>query len=343
MIGDLADVAAGIGGVRLGLTPTQLIGIPLALLGAVFMSLGAKYQHQGVSKVEHAAAERAAAEGRSGDASALGAAQLGALLKRPSWLVGTAMLGLAIALQLASLAFAPLIVVQPLGVVSLVITTLLTARDSGQRLSRSKILAVALCVTGVSIFVTIAAMSTRDVHISNARIIWVLAILGVVVVLFGLAFATLRRRFKALFYIVGAGVIYGFVATLAKITINRIQHGDVEVLTIIGIAMLLLGTAVGAYFVQTAYASGPPDMVVAGLTVIDPLVAVLIGIAVLGETDGAPWTSYLGFTIAGIVAISGVLLLERGQTEEEIRASREAAIHGRGARADRAGREASRG
>ena len=32
--------------------PAILFGIPLALLGAVFMSFGAQYQHRGVAKVE---------------------------------------------------------------------------------------------------------------------------------------------------------------------------------------------------------------------------------------------------------------------------------------------------
>lgn len=325
----------------LGLTPTQLIGIPLALLGAVFMSLGAKYQHQGVSKVEHAALEDATGEDAE-SSGVLGAAQLGALLRRPSWLTGTAMLGLAIVLQLASLAFAPLVVVQPLGVVSLVLTTIVTAHDSGRRLPPKKIAAVALCVVGVSVFVTIAAMSVAEPLITTLRVSIVLIILAVVVVVLSIAFATLRHRFKALFYIVGAGVTYGFVATLAKITISRVQQGDIEVLTIIGVVMLLIGTAVGAYFVQNAYASGPPDMVVAGLTVIDPLVAVLIGIVVLGETEGAPWPTYAGFAAAGLTAIAGVVLLERGQTDEEVAASREAAVHGRGARAEPPERDRAR-
>ena len=34
------------------LDPTQFIGIPLALIGAVFLSLGAQFQHRGVVKVE---------------------------------------------------------------------------------------------------------------------------------------------------------------------------------------------------------------------------------------------------------------------------------------------------
>src|SRR6188508_3413910 len=103
--------------------PAILIGIPLALLGAVFMSFGAQYQHRGVTKVERLS-------GSSGKAG-LSGGQLVSLLKRPSWVVGTVMLGLAIACQLTALAFAPLIIVQPIGAVSLVITTLLNARVTG--------------------------------------------------------------------------------------------------------------------------------------------------------------------------------------------------------------------
>ena len=77
----------------------------------------------------------------------------------------------------------------------------------------------------------------------------------------------------ALFYIVASGVIYGFVATLAKVVIKRIQAGDFEWLTLLCLVALIAAVAVGAYFVQTAYSSGPPDLVIAGLTVIDPMVA----------------------------------------------------------------------
>src|SRR6478609_889386 len=100
--------------------PRILIGIPLALLGAVFMSFGAQYQHRGVTKVEKLSG--------SGASGGLNGAQLKRLLTRPSWVIGTVMLGLAIACQLAALSYAPLIVVQPLGAIALVITTLLNAQ-----------------------------------------------------------------------------------------------------------------------------------------------------------------------------------------------------------------------
>ena len=87
--------------------PGILIGIPLALLGAVFMSFGAQYQHRGVTKVESLSG------GHSSEG--LGLSHLMKLLARPSWVIGTVMLGLAIVCQLSALFFAPLIVVQPLG------------------------------------------------------------------------------------------------------------------------------------------------------------------------------------------------------------------------------------
>jgi drug/metabolite transporter (DMT)-like permease len=113
------------------------------------------------------------------------------------------------------------------------------------------------------------------------------------------------------FYIVAAGFIYGFVATLAKVIINRVQNGNVEWLTILCGVALLAGAALGAYFVQNAYSSGPPDLVIAGLTVIDPMVAIGIGIVVLGEAAGAPLWAVAGFVVAGGLAVWGVLQLAR--------------------------------
>ena len=40
--------------------PKLLLGIPLAIAGAVFMSLGTQYQHRGVEKVERLSGDDAA-------------------------------------------------------------------------------------------------------------------------------------------------------------------------------------------------------------------------------------------------------------------------------------------
>ncbi|TDW31569.1 DMT family transporter [Cryobacterium psychrophilum] len=297
MTTDLTDLAA-----EITIDPRQAIGIPLALIGAIFLSLGAQFQHRGVNKVEATTA---------GVTSGLNLRQLLLLLSRPSWVFGTLMLGLAIVFQLTSLGFAPIIVVQPLGAVALVMTAILNARVSRVPLNYGSKVAIAMCVGGVGLFVTVAAFTAVDKPVTDANLITILIVLALVLALFGLAFGFLRSKFQAIFYILGAGVLYGFVATLAKVVITRTKYGDFDWLTLVCVVGLVAAGVLGGYFVQNAYSSGPPDLVIAGLTVIDPLVAVGIGIVVLGETSQAPAWAGIAFVIAGAVAIWGVFLLAR--------------------------------
>lgn len=283
--------------------PGLLLGIPLALAGAVFMSLGAQYQHRGVEKVERITG----VEGTTG----LSGAQLKALLTRPSWLIGTIMLGLAIVCQLSAIAIAPLIVVQPLGAIALVITTLLNARVSGHTPTKKSVISIVACIGGIFLFVTLAALFATERPISDQDLFMILTILLLVIIAFGVCWLILRHRMRAMFYVTGAGILYGFVATLAKAIISRIQAQNFDWLTVVCLIALLAAAVVGAYFVQTAYSSGPPDLVIAGLTVIDPIVAVLIGVLILGEADNAPLWVLIMFGVAGVIAVWGVFGLAR--------------------------------
>lgn len=283
--------------------PGLLLGIPLALAGAVFMSLGAQYQSRGVRKAERISGET----GETG----LGAAHFLQMLRRPSWIVGTLLLGVAIVCQLSALAVAPLIVVQPLGAVSLVITTLLNAQVTGHTPTKQSITSIGLCVGGIFVFVIVAALFASQAALTEHQLLVVLAILLVVAILLGASWTLLRRRLSALFYITAAGMLYGFVATLAKIIIVRVQHGAIDWVAIVCALALVAAAAVGGYFVQTAYSSGPPDLVIAGLTVVDPIVAVLIGALVLGEASHAPAWAIVVFVLAGGTASVGVFLLAR--------------------------------
>ena len=287
---------------QIALDPKQFIGIPIALVGAVFLSLGAQFQHRGVAKVEL----------QTHDAvKGLSARQMFALLGRPSWVIGTLMLGLAIVMQLTSLGFSPIIVVQPLGAVALVITSILNSRLSKVKLNRNSVISIMLCVGGVGAFVLVAAFTARDKPVTTRDLVIILIVLAVVLAITAVLFIMAGKKFKAIAYIIGAGVLYGFVATLAKVVISRVLQGDVGWLTILCVIGLLAAAGLGGYFVQNAYASGPPDLVIAGLTVVDPLVAVGIGIIVLGEASQAPAWAGIAFVLAGVVAILGVFGLAR--------------------------------
>jgi hypothetical protein len=280
----------------------RAFAIGLAVIGAIFLSLGAQFQNDAVTKYH------APSRPRPGS---LSLRQIADLLRRPRWLTGTSFLVLAILFQLSALALAPLIVVQPIGAIALIMTSLLNARIYGVRLNPSTFLAIALTTIGVGGFVAVAASSAVAVEMSNGKLLQVVGILFVLLLMFGLLFWRSKGKVGALQYIFGAGVLYGFVASLAKVVIQRIFQQDYDLLTLLALISLIGATVLGGWFVQNAYASGPPDLVIAGLTVIDPAVAVMIGIAILGEAEAASIGQVVSYGVAGIIAITGVLALNK--------------------------------
>jgi hypothetical protein len=304
---DFQDIADS-----LTLSSSAAIGIPLALTAAVLLAVGTQFQNRGVVQVD-AASETS---GKTG----LSLGQLKSLLARPSWVIGSLLLGVGMVAQLSSLAYAPLIVVQPLGAVALVITAILNARLSKVPLDRVSIRAIVVCVIGVGAFVTIAAFVAESHPITETQLVTVLLILSVVLAIFITLFFVMRKRTpRPIFYVIAAGTLFGFVVTLAKVVIDRVRtilsgtfsFGPADILTVLCLVGLLAAALLGTYFVQTAHSSNPPDLVVAGLTVIDPLVAVSIGIIVLGEAAGAPLWAIFAFAAAAAAAIWGVLSLAR--------------------------------
>lgn len=283
--------------------PRQFWGIPVALVGAALMSFGAQYQSRGLNKVERITGQSAGA--------GLSFRHVLSLFRRPSWVVGTLLLGGAVLFQIFSLSLSPLIVVQPVGVVAMVITAILNARMTGVRLPKRAMVSLAMCVGGIAVFVTVAAFTAADHPVTDQKLQTILIIFGVVLAAALVLFVILRHRAFALLYIVGAGVLYGFVATFAKAVIGRLQQNEFEWLTWACVAALLIGALVGMVFVQNAYSSGPPDLVIAGLTVIDPLVAILIGIVVLHEAANAPLWAVGVFIATGVIALIGVFGLAK--------------------------------
>ncbi|MDJ0335367.1 DMT family transporter [Salinibacterium sp. G-O1] len=302
---DLTDIADSLGG-------NAPIGIALAVIAAVLLAFGTQFQHGGVAVVN----ERSGHEGKTG----LSIGQLTSLLARPSWVVGTLFLGLAVVLQLTSLTLAPITVVQPLGAIALVITAIVNSRLTGLPLDRISIRAIIVCISGVAVFVTIAAMVTEKHPVTGTQLLIVLIILTAVLAVFVTLFLVMRHKApKPILYVIAAGVLFGFVVTLANVVIGRVQtilrtnfqFSSADILTVLCVVGLIAAALLGTYFVQTAHSSNPPDLVVAGLTVIDPIVAVAIGIIVLGEAAGAPLWAVFAFIVAGGCAVWGVLSLSR--------------------------------
>lgn len=297
------------------LQSAPLIGIALAIASAAALAVGNLLQARGVRAIE-----AGAALGSDGSKTR-------SLLRNHFWLIGTLLLGVTVLLQMGSLTFAPLMVVQPVGVVALVFTALLTAMFTKKAPSRQVVRSIAICVLGVAGFVTVAAMVSTQHAITDVQLVAVLVVLAVLLATTALVwFLGRRRRIPPVIWVLLGGIYSAFVATLGKTVILRVQsmfHSGgpkwdmANLLTIACILGIGIAGGLSVYFVQKAHAFNRPEVVVAGLTVVDPAIAVVLGIAILGEASGAPAWAFLALAAAGAVAMSGVFALSRAESRTQ--------------------------
>lgn len=236
------------------------LAVVLAVLGAFFLAIGAQRQGSAVKA----------------DTGGLALSSNGflRLLRNPRWMFGLLLLALGMAANAVALVSAPLTVVQPIGAIALVITTVVNAKDQGLSINRATVVAITACVTGSALFVLLAVTVTQENHhVSAEDELTIVLLLALAVGLFGTLAVLFKHRMSAFIYIIGAGVLFGFVAVLTRIIGKHLLDPNglfllnVQWYTLIAIAA---AGGLGSWFVQSAYSSGPPDLVIAGLTVIDP-------------------------------------------------------------------------
>lgn len=278
------------------------IAIAAALCSAFCLAFGAHFQSQAV---------RNAVGGLD-----LTLKNVGKLASNKRWMSGLGLMALGMALNVFALASAPLTVVQPIGAIALVITAMVNAKETDLTMNRPTVLAIISCMVGSVGFVLLAVTATsgnQEVTETEAHLIEM--ILAVVVAIVGLATFFFHKKLGAFFFILGAGVLFGFVAVLVRtIAIAVLNIGDSSFFQLPWLAGLSVAVAglLGSYFVQKAYSKGPPDLVIAGLTVIDPIIGIAIGISILGELrpDVPVLVTVLMLVAAGL-AIVGVTALSR--------------------------------
>lgn len=278
------------------------IAIAAALCSAFCLAFGAHFQSQAV---------RSAVGGLD-----LTIKNVGKLASNKRWMSGLGLMGLGMALNVFALASAPLTVVQPIGAIALVITAMVNAKETDLTMNRPTVFAIISCMIGSVGFVLLAVTVTNgNQSVSEAEAHLIEMILAVVVGIVGLATIFFHKKLGAFFYILSAGVLFGFVAVLVRtIAIAVLGLGDssfMQLPWLAGLAVVVAGL-LGSYFVQKAYSKGPPDLVIAGLTVIDPIVGIAIGIGILGELrPDVPVVVTVLMLVAAILAIVGVTALSR--------------------------------
>jgi drug/metabolite transporter (DMT)-like permease len=282
------------------------IAVLLAVLGAVFLAFGAQRQGSAVKA----------------DTGGLALSSHGMLrlIRNPRWMFGLLLLATGMVMNAIALVSAPLTVVQPIGAIALVITTIVNAKDQGLTINRATVVAISACVTGSALFVVLAVNVTQENHhVSGSDELTIVLLLALAVGLFGSLALMFKHRMSAFIYILGAGVLFGFVAVLTRIIGKHLlDPNGLGLLNVQWYSVVAIAAAggLGSWFVQSAYSGGPPDLVIAGLTVIDPIVGIAIGIAILGELrPDVHAVMAIAMGTAASLAIVGVIALSRHHPE----------------------------
>lgn len=210
------------------------------------------------------------------------------LTHQPIWLAGVASLILGFVFQVVALHFGGLALVQPIFASELLFVFGYMAVIGHKKLMRADWMAAVAMAAGLSLFLFTAAPSGGRVH-PPATMWWLAGIstLGLAAVVTVLAYVPMRRGSrpsparKAATIGIATGISWGFVAAVIKEMSTHKSVGSAlsswtpYVLIAVGALSMLLA----AHALQ----AGPLAASQPGFTIVDPLVASLLGVFIFSE------------------------------------------------------------
>jgi drug/metabolite transporter (DMT)-like permease len=240
------------------------------------------------------------------------------LVREPSWWAGTLAAVAGYVFQALALAHGSLLLVQPLLVSSLLFALPLSARLCHQHISWAEWGWAALLTAALAVFVLVG--QPREGHNRPPIPAWTLA-LAITVPLVILCIAAARRaigRRRAMLLAVAVAILLGMLAVLTKICTHRFAVGGWHGLLTIPAAYVLVALAVTVTVTQNAaFHAGALQASVPIMLVGEPVVAVLLGVVVLGEHVAVRGPGAIVLVVAVWAMVAATVALARSQATEQ--------------------------
>lgn len=234
---------------------------------------------------------------------------LAALVRRRSWVAGVGLAATAWGFQALALWAAPLALVQPLLVTELVFAIPFAARTSGHALGPREWTGLLAVCTGVAATAW-GSVGTADGGVGTLGR-WVSVGGGLVAVAAVLAMVGRTRGplTRAACFATAAALVFALSAALMDATVDGFaEHGVGGLLQPAPYAMALTSFA-GLLLIQSAFAAGPLVVAMPVINWVGPLVAVLLGSTVLGESLDVGPMHAAALLIGASIALGGILTL----------------------------------
>lgn len=206
-------------------------------------------------------------------------------LKRPTWWMSLALAWVAYGFQAVALAYGSLLVVQPVLVLSLLMTLVLAARVEGRRMEIDETFWATVLTIAVGVLVILGrpVPGAREVPAGE----WLTATGVGTAVMVAAAWVSSRQKPTVRAFLLGAvcGAIFGYLAVFSKEAVDGFVAGGVEKLVLSWPLYALLGAAVvGTIVQQYAFGAGNLAQSLPAMKIFEPLLAYSLGLTLLGET-----------------------------------------------------------
>jgi drug/metabolite transporter (DMT)-like permease len=248
----------------------------------------------------------------------------GYLLHRPVWFLGIASMIIGFVFQIEALRVGSLSLVQPLIATELVIVFGIMALHDRSRVHVRDWASAIGMVVGLGVFLALARPAGGHQHASTSM--WVFAGLSTLVlaaILAGLAYLpgrdgrAPRAGRKASMLGIAAAVGFGFVAAVIKELSSHLSQGPAGVFANWSPYVLLVAGAASMFLASNAFQAGSLAASQPGLTVVDPLVASVLGVVLFGERLNLAPSALTGEVLALAVLVSSVVMLSRSPLVHE--------------------------
>jgi drug/metabolite transporter (DMT)-like permease len=287
-------------------------------MAAVLLALGAALGYAAASVLQQ---REAAADAATDQGTAVGGGfrLVVRLAHRPLWLAGLAADGVAYVLQALALGVGELLVVQPVLTSGILFALPAGAWWAGRRLGRADFAWACILAGGLTAFLLLAGTDGGQDFASGEAWLVCAAVATPVLVACMLAGTRSTGTRRAVLFAFTTGVLFGITAALTKAAVVLVDHDGFGAL---GhwepYALAVLG-ALGFVVNQRAFQAGSLTASLPTLTVVEPIVAAVIGVTMLHETvptDGAlEWIAVVGSVVAMVVA---TVVLSRSAARHDI-------------------------
>jgi drug/metabolite transporter (DMT)-like permease len=236
---------------------------------------------------------------------------LKSLMKQPVWWAGTLGDTLGYVMQAVALAFGSLLLVQPLIVTSLLFALPLGAWWAGQKLpARDWIWATVLAVS-LAIFVIFGSPTQGVDRAAFHHWRLVAIVIAVTVIVCVVVAARIRGNTRALLLGVAVGLLFGATAALTKSVVSLLGEGLGTVLTSWETYALAVAITAGTYLQQVAFQAATLSSSLPAATVLEPVMAAVIGVVVLQERLVIDGFHEVTITLSVIAMTTATIVLSR--------------------------------